>query len=135
MRIALAIAVFLVSNGAALADCSHPKPIQLGAGASAVTLNSGPPTETVDCYQVSGRTGQQLSVTLEGAQHDAKLALYAPGWQTTCSASGDCDISGDLMSEADETDWTDKLERNGAVLIVIDNSKSDAEYRLSIELR
>jgi hypothetical protein len=134
MRIAPAAALFLVFNGAAFADCTHPKPIQFGAGASAVTLNSGPPTETIDCFQVTGRAGQQLSVTLEGAQHDAKLALYAPGWQTTCSATGDCDISGDLMSEADETDWTDKLERTGAILIVVDNSKSDAEYRLSVEL-
>jgi hypothetical protein len=134
MRIALAAALFLAFGGSAFADCTHPRPIQFGAGANAVTLNSGPPTETIDCYQVTGRAGQELSITLEGVQHDAKLALYAPGWQTTCSPTGDCDISGDLMSEADETDWTDKLERGGAILIVIDNSKSDAEYRLGVEL-
>ena len=38
------------------------------------------------------------------------------------------------MSEEDETDWTDKLETNGAFLIVIDNSKSDARYALHLEL-
>jgi hypothetical protein len=134
MRIALAVALFVMFGGTALADCSHPKPIQFGAGASAITLNSGPPTETIDCYQVTGRAGQELSIALQGAQHDAKLALYAPGWQANCQSSGDCDISGDLMSEEDETDWTDKLETNGAFLIVIDNSKSDAEYALHLEL-
>jgi hypothetical protein len=134
MRIALGAALFLVSGGAAIAACSHPKAIPVNAGAGAVTLDSGPPTETIDCYQVTGRAGQELSVALQGAQRDAKLALYAPGWQASCQSSGDCDISGDLMSDEDETDWTDKLETSGAFLIVIDNSKSDAEYRLSVEL-
>src|SRR5580704_4666217 len=135
MRIALAAAVFLLSRGAALADCNHPKLIEFGLGASAVTLNSGPPTETVDCYQVIGRAGQEMGVTLEGAEHDAKLALYAPGWQASCDSSGDCDVSGDLMSEENETDWSDQLAASGAYLIVVDNAKSDAEYRLTVELR
>lgn len=134
MRIALAAAFLLLSGMAAMADCNHPKPIEFSAGASAVTLDSGPPTATIDCYQVTGRSGQELTVAVEGAQHDAKLALYAPGWQANCNSSGDCDISGDLISDDGETDWADQLPGNGAYLIVVDNSKSDAEYRLSVEL-
>jgi hypothetical protein len=135
MRIALAAAVFLLSGEIALADCNRPKLIEFGPGANAVALSSGPPTETVDCYQVVGRAGQEMSVTLDGAEHDARLALYAPGWQASCDSSDDCDVSGDLMSEENETDWSDQLTASGAYLIVIDNAKSDAEYRLTVELR
>jgi hypothetical protein len=133
MRIALAAALVLLSGMPAVADCNRPKLIEFSAGASLVTLSSGASTETVDCYQAIGRAGQELRVTLEGAGRDAKLALYAPGWQASC-ASGDCDISGDLISDEGETDWSDQLEASGAYLIVVDNSKSDAEYRLTVAL-
>jgi hypothetical protein len=134
MRIALAAAFLLLSGMPAVADCNRPKRIEFGTGASVATLSSGPSTETVDCYQVIGRAGQELNVTLVGAARDAKLALYAPGWQASCDSSGDCDVSGDLISEEGETDWSDQLEANGAYLIVVDNSKSDAEYRLTVAL-
>ena len=38
------------------------------------------------------------------------------------------------MSEDNQTSWDDELDATGVYLIVIDNSKSDAEYRLTVEL-
>ena len=63
MRIALAAAVFLLSGGTAMADCNHPKLIEFSPSANAVALNSGPPTEAVDCYQVIGRAGPVEGIT------------------------------------------------------------------------
>ena len=42
---------------------------------------------------------------------------------------------GELLSENNETSWEDELETAGVYLIVIDNSKSDAEYKLIVQLR
>ena len=43
-------------------------------------------------------------------------------------------MNGDLLSEDNQTNWEDELETSGDYLIVVDNSKTDAEYKLTVEL-
>ena len=136
MRVPLAaVALFLVSSGAEAADCNHPLPIGFAPGQTSVTLPSGPPTGSVSCYQVNGTEGQELNITVKSAEKDAVLALYAPGWQASCDASGDCEINGDLLSDEGDTEWVDELEKTGLYLIVVDNSRSDAEYQMIVSLQ
>jgi hypothetical protein len=135
MRFPLAAALLFVSGAAEAADCNHPLPITFPAGATTVTLNSGPPADAVGCYQLAARAGQKLTATVQDADHAASLELYAPGWKATCNAAADCEVSGELLSENNETSWEDELETAGVYLIVIDNSKSDAEYKLIVQLR
>jgi hypothetical protein len=136
MRICTLAAALLLAPAAAWAgNCNQPTTIQFPPNAASATIDSGPPTGTLDCYQIVGRTDQTLTLTLESASDDAVLALYAPGWSAKCNDAGDCELTGDLLSEADISDWSDKLEVSGAYLIVIDSSKSDSDYELTVEMQ
>jgi len=134
MRFPLAAALLFVSGAAEAADCNRPLPIAFQTGATTVTLDSGPPADAVGCYQLTARAGQKLTAAVQNSDHAAFLELYAPGWKATCNAAADCEVSGDLLSEDNQTSWEDELETTGVYLIVIDNSKSDAEYKLTVEL-
>ena len=135
MRFPLAAALLIVSGAAEAADCDHPLPIAFPAGATTVTLDSGPPADAVGCYQLNATAGQKLTATVQDADHAAFLELYAPGWKASCTAVAECEVNGDLLSEDNQTSWEDELDASGVYLIVIDNSKSDVEYRLTVELR
>jgi hypothetical protein len=134
MRFPLAAALVFVSGAAEAADCGHPLPIAFPAGATSVTLDSGPPADAVGCYQLNATAGQKLTASVQNADHAAFLELYAPGWRASCTAAAECEVSGDLLSEDNQTSWDDELDATGVYLIVVDNSKSDAEYRLTVEL-
>jgi hypothetical protein len=135
MRIALAAVLLLVSGGTALADCNRPAPISVTPTASESTVETDAPTTTLDCYQVSGQAGQHLSVSISGDKSDATLAVFAPGWKASCNAAEDCDIDGDELTGEAAKSWSDLLPVTGAYLIVIDNSRSDSDYRLNVVLQ
>ena len=131
-----ALALLLGSAGGAMAaDCGRPTTIQIDPGASSTTVASGPPSEMIDCYQVTAAAGQRLSVAIAGDENDAVFAVFAPGWQATCTALGDCDVNGDQLSDDEATTWSDSAPTAGAYLIVVDNSRSDAEYKLTVGVR
>lgn len=135
MRIwAVAAALVLVSGAARAADCNAPAPIVFTPGSPSVTI-ANPGTDTIDCYQVTARTNQALTVAVDNEADDAVFALYAPGWSATCDAAGECHLVGDLLSEEDTKNWSDTVETAGSYLIVVDNSKSGADYELTVELR
>jgi hypothetical protein len=139
MRFPLAAVLSLVTplfvSGAAwAADCNRPLTVAFPAGATRVTLASGPPAEAVGCYQLTARAGQKLTATVQDDGHAAFLELFAPGWKASCNAVADCEVNGDLLSEDNQTNWEDELETSGVYLIVVDNSKTDAEYKLTVEL-
>lgn len=131
---ASAAALILAPGVAMAADCNRPAPIQVAPGASA-TIASGPPSGSSDCYQITARGDQTLTLTLDSTTDDAVFALYAPGWTAKCDSAGDCDLTGDLLSEDGTSAWADTLQESGAYLIVIDNTASDSEYRLTAELQ
>ncbi|HYM71768.1 MAG TPA: hypothetical protein VET89_02220 [Stellaceae bacterium] len=133
--IVAATALLLASASAMAADCTHPTVIQLAPGATSATVESGAPSEMVDCYQVTASAGQLMSVTIAGDDSDAVFAVFAPGWEASCSAIGDCDVTGDQLSVDEATTWSDAAPASGAYLIVIDNSRSDAEYKLTVAIR
>ena len=118
-----------------MADCGHPTPISVAPGAADSTVESDTPTNALDCYQVAAEAGQVVSITVAGGRKDPVFAVFAPGWQASCTAVGDCDITGDQLGDDEATTWSDTAPSTGAYLIVIDNSRSDSDYRLSVELR
>ncbi len=117
------------------ADCSNPAPIVFEPGSASVTIAAKPPSTIADCYQVTARANQHMTVTVDNEADDAVLALYAPGWATKCDPTAGCDLTGDLLSEDDIKTWSDVVETAGAYLIVIDNSKSSADYELTVEMQ
>jgi hypothetical protein len=135
MRSALAAVGLTLCSGTAFADCNSPAPIDVAAGAAESTVAADAPTTTLDCYQLNARAGEQLSITLDGARNDAVFTLLAPGWRAHCDAVDDCDIDGEALSEDDAKSWADPLPTSGAYLIVIDNSRSDSDYRLNVVLQ
>jgi hypothetical protein len=133
MRLIAPATALLLASSAAMADCNHPT--RVGDAPGEFTAESEATPATIDCYQVTAQAGQQLSVSLAGSNHDASFAVFAPGWQASCNAVDDCDITGDQLSPDAATDWTDKVSDAGAYLIVIDNAASDADYHLNVTLR
>jgi hypothetical protein len=135
MRSLLAAVGLTLCGGTAFADCNAPAPIDVAAGAAESTVAADTPTTTLDCYQLTARAGEQLSITLDGGKNDAVFTLLAPGWRAHCDAVDDCDIDGEALSEDETKSWADTLPASGAYLIVIDNSRSDSDYRLNVVLQ
>jgi len=135
MRSTLAAVGLSLCGGPAFADCNAPTPINVTVGAAESTVAADTPTTTLDCYQVTAHAGEQLSITLDGAKNDAVFTLLAPGWQAHCDSADDCDIDGEALSEDDAKSWIDTAPSSGAYLIVIDNSRSDSDYRLNVVLQ
>ncbi|HEY1797546.1 MAG TPA: hypothetical protein VGG57_15655 [Stellaceae bacterium] len=130
----LAAALVLVAGAASAADCSRPTPVVFEPGSSSVTI-ANQESSSADCYQLTARGSQHLTITVDNAADDAVLALYAPGWAVKCDRDGACDLTGDLLSEDDTKTWSDIVEAAGAYLIVVDNSKSGADYELTVEMQ
>jgi hypothetical protein len=135
MRFIVSAAALFMVPSAALADCNHPAMISAAPGTSESTVDNDSPSSTIDCYQFIANAGQQVSVDVVGVKGDAVFAIFAPGWRATCDALDDCDVTGEQLSEDQATSWSDKVETTGAYLIVVDNSRSDLEYRLNVEFR
>jgi hypothetical protein len=125
--------VLAASAGAAMADCNHPAAIAFAPGAASATVVSDDPVPTVECYQVTAQARRELGMFLENAEKGPMLEVYAPGWTASCNGSDECSISGTLMSDPGETDWTDTLTETGAYLIVVENEHG-VEYRLTVEI-
>jgi hypothetical protein len=126
-------AALLLASSSAMADCNHPTVIKIADGGSESTIEENAPSATVDCYQFAGTVGQRVSIDLSGAKGDAMFAVFAPGWQALCDTAEDCDIVGDQLSDDQTTSWSETLWASGLYLIVIDNSRSDTDYRLNVE--
>ncbi|HWB48589.1 MAG TPA: hypothetical protein VG651_05730 [Stellaceae bacterium] len=135
MRLTVSTAALLLASSNAMADCNHPTPIKFAEGAGEASIEENAPSSTIDCYQFTGTTGQRVTVDLSGLKGDAVFAVFAPGWQATCDATDDCDIVGDQLSDDQTNSWSDTLWIDGAYLIVVDNSRSDVDYRLNIDTR
>jgi hypothetical protein len=135
MRSALAAIGLTLCAGTAFADCNAPATINVTGSAAESTVAADAPTTTLDCYKFSANAGEQVSIALDGVKNDAVFTLLAPGWRAHCDAVDDCDIDGEALSEDDTKSWADTLPASGAYLIVIDNSRSDSDYRLNVVLQ
>jgi len=118
-----------------MADCKHPGSIGLAPGTRESTVESDAQSATIDCYQFAAQAGQQVVIEISGAKRDAVFAVFGPGWEASCDAAEDCDVTGDLLGDEQTTKWSDTISVTGAYLIVIDNSRSDSDYRLNVEFR
>ena len=133
MRFAVSAATLFLASSSATADCKHPAAIGLASGASEYTVEADAPSSTIDCYQFAAQAGQQVLIEISGGKRDAVFAVYGPGWEASCDAADDCDISGDLLGDEQMMKWSDTAAVTGAYLIVVDNSRSDSDYRLNVE--
>ncbi|HEX5453622.1 MAG TPA: hypothetical protein VFX06_07505 [Stellaceae bacterium] len=131
MRFALSVAALMAAAPAgALADCNHPEALRPGDSTAASGAGGA-----VECYQVALQAGEPVSIAIDSPRNDVVFAVFAPGWRTSCDAAGDCDVAGDQLGDDAVTRWADTAPATGSYLIVIDTSRSDADYRLSVELR
>jgi hypothetical protein len=135
MRFTLSAVALLLASPSAMADCKHPAAIGLEPGAHDSTVEADAPSTTIDCYQFAAKVGQQVVIEISGGKGDAVFAVYGPGWEASCDTADDCDISGDLLGDEQTTEWSDTASVTGAYLIVVDNSRSDSDYRLNVEFR
>ena len=127
----VAAAAWLVAASAALANCARPETISLAGPDKTGTESGG----AVYCFQVAAQAGQRMGVSIASANNDVVFIIFAPGWETSCTADGDCDIEGEQLSEDNATSWADTAPSTGNYLVVIENSRSDADYELSVDVR
>ena len=134
MRLTVSTAALLLASASAMADCNHPTVIKAADASGESAIEEDAPSATVDCYQFAGTAGQRVSIDLAGSKGDAVFAVFAPGWQAMCDMAEDCDIVGDQLTDDQATSWAETLAVAGSYLIVIDNSRSDSDYRLNVEI-
>jgi hypothetical protein len=97
----LAAAAVLLALAAvpAVAGCDKPAPIRFAPGASAAELTGGLARGDRDCFTISARTGQRMTVTqTDRGEGNIVLQLYPPPWTTAPSPDG-LVVRGTALSE------------------------------------
>jgi len=139
MRFAVA-AVLLVSAAApAKASCYDPKPLRFAPGTTAAELTGSIARGERDCFTITARTGQRMTVTqTDLGEGNIVLELYRPPWTVVPSPDGTV-VRGRALEGADEgsdaREWRGRLPTTGAYLIVIGTSRGGGEYMVRVEAR
>ena len=135
-----AVAVLLASAAApATANCSHPKQIHFAPGTTAAELTGSIARGERDCFTVTARSGQRMTVTqTDLGEGNIVFELYRPPWTVVPSPAGAV-VRGQPLEGAGESsdarEWTGRLPTTGAYLIVIGTSRGGGEYMVRIEVR
>ena len=123
----------------AVAGCDKPAPIRFAPGASAADLTGGLARGDRDCFTISARTGQRMTVTqTDRGEGNIVLQLYRPPWTIAPSPDGPV-VRGTVLKDAEEGrdagEWSGRLPTTGPYLLVLGTSRGGGEYRVRVEVR
>ena len=123
---------------AAEAACPPAKPVRFAPGASGITLNGGIPRGERDCYTLSARKGQVLTVEQSDAPDtNIVFQIYRPPWRIVGApdqmAVGGTALDGTAEGE-DARRFSGPLPATGSYLLVLGTSRGSGEYRLRVEI-
>ncbi len=113
--------------------------MRFAPGASSTELKGGIPRGGRDCYSITARGGQFLSVSQPGREEsNIVLQLYRPGWRIVPTGDGPV-IGGRTLPGAgrgqDAPRWSGTLPVGGTYLLVLGTSWGGGEYALRVEVR
>jgi hypothetical protein len=139
LRWALPLFVWLCVPAGAEAACPPARPVSFTAGASEITLSGGIPRGEHDCYTLSARHGQILTVEQPDAPDtNIVFQIYQPPWRIVGSpeqmAVGGMTLPGTAEGE-DARRFSGMLPADGNYLLVVGTSRGSGEYRLRVEIR
>jgi hypothetical protein len=121
------------------AACPPARPVSFAAGVSEITLSGGIPRGEHDCYTLSARQGQILTVE-QSDTPDTNIVfqIYQPPWRIVGSpdqmAVGGMTLPGTAEGD-DARRFSGMLPADGDYLLVVGTSRGSGEYRLRVELR
>ncbi len=138
------LATLVSLAGAAQAEgCRRPQPVRFERGASTAELVGAIPRGERDCYTITARAGQHLSVTQPGRQAgrdegNVVMQLFAPHWRVVRTADGAA-VGGRTLPGAgigeDAPSWTGQLDASGTYLLVLGTTRGGGEYRVRVMVR
>jgi len=134
-----AVALLVLAAVPAVAGCDKPAPIRFAPGASAADITGGIARGDRDCFTVSARTGQRMTVTqTDRDEGNIVLQLYRPPWTTVPSPDG-LVVRGTALKGTEEgrdaAEWSGRLPTTGAYLLVLGTSRGGGEYSVHVEVR
>lgn len=136
IRLAVLFSLFAAP---AAASCAKPAEIHFAPGATSAVVEGGLARGDRDCYTISGRAGQTLSVT----QHDPvddniAFQLYAPPWTVRHTDDGWA-MGGKTLPGAGEGDdaprFSGALPVGGRYLIVVGTTRGSGVYGLVVAIK
>ena len=139
-HLAAGAAALLVSTAApAVANCERPAPIHFARGTASAELSGGLARGERNCFTISARGGQRMTVTQTNRGEDnVVLQIYRPSWKIVPSSEGPR-FNGSALEGAEEGrdahNWAGQLPTTGSYLLVIGTSRGGAEYLMRVEVR
>ena len=135
---AAAVALLALAAVPAIACCDKPTPIRFAPGASAADITGGLARGDRDCFTISARTGQRMTMTqTDRGEGNIVLQLYRPPWTTAPSPDG-LVVRGTALRGTEEgrdaTEWSGRLPATGAYLLVLGTSRGGGEYSVHMEV-
>jgi hypothetical protein len=123
----------------AVAGCEKPTPIRFAPGASAADVTGGLARGDRECFTISARTGQRMTVTqTDRGEANIVLQLYPPPWRTVPSPDG-LVVRGTALKGTEEgrdaAEWSGRLRATGRYLLVLGTSRGGGEYFVHVEVR
>ena len=128
-----------VATVPATAGCDQPAAIRFAPGTTAAELTGGIARGERDCFTITARTGQRMTVTqTDRGEGNIVLQLYRPPWTIVRSPDGTV-VRGSALEGASEAsdsrEWRGRLPATGPYLLVIGTSRGGGEYMVRVEVR
>ena len=138
LRLTLPLLAWLCMPVAVAAACPPARPVRFATGASEITLSGGIPRGERDCYTLSARKGQMLTVEQSDTPDtNIVLQIYQPPWRIVGSpdqmAVGGTTLPGTAEGE-DARRFSGTLPATGDYLLVVGTSRGSGAYRLRVEI-
>jgi hypothetical protein len=122
----------------AVANCEHPTALHFAAGTTGATVAGGLARGERDCFSISARTGQHLTVTqTDQGEGNIVVQIYQPPWTIVPSADGPRFRGRALEGSEEGRDaqhWTGRLPATGSYLLVVGTSRGGGEYSVRVEV-
>jgi len=112
-----------LSDAAAAAQTGKMKKVHFARGKSSAVLKGAAVRGTSDCYIVSAKKNQTMTVKTASLEQNANFTVYFAGKQES------------LEGSKEVTDWTGKLSDDNDYVIVVSTSRGNAIYILTVAVR
>lgn len=134
------LALLALQGGVAHAATCRPQAVRFAPGARSAALAGAIPRGGRDCYTITARAGQRLSVRqTDREESNVVLQLYRPPWRIV---PGDDDgevVGGRTLPGAGEGEdaprWSGRLPVSGKYLLVLGTMRGGGEYAVQVEVR
>jgi hypothetical protein len=118
------------------APCAKPPAVAFAKGGSAAKYHGGFERGEMDCWTVTAKAGQTLTVKVEAIEKNASFDIYLPQYQIVKSEDG-LDVKGGRLTPGGDGDrhiakWSGVLPVDGRYLINVLSERGNVTYDLRV---